>query len=201
MCTSGGHCSGWRPEVHTSHLSPRRRACVLHRRVAVKITLLTDDSLRLEPAPGMLTIEAPTASRSYSPFHMLASGLAMCTWSILQSWAENVKLGADPMDLVIEVSWTFVEEPHRIGAIALTFDWSSLPPARREAARRVAALCPIHTTLEHAPTITIAAAERAPLADARPAAAAAAGATASANGAAAAAPSRAPATSSSEARP
>jgi uncharacterized OsmC-like protein len=120
----------------------------------VKITLLTEESLRLEPTPGMLTIEAPTADRSYSPFHMLASGLAMCTWSILQSWASHVGLEAD--DLVIDVSWSFAEEPHRIGTIALTFDWPSLPATRRETARRVAAHCPIHRSFEHPPSVTIA---------------------------------------------
>ena len=45
----------------------------------MKITLLSEDSIRLEPIPGPMTIEAPSAEQSYSPFHMLASGLAYCT--------------------------------------------------------------------------------------------------------------------------
>ena len=92
-----------------------------------------------------MTIEALSADQAYSPFHMLASGLAVCTLSILHSWAETVGLSAD--DLAIEVSWTFAEEPHRIGELALALDWPSLPAARTRTAYRVAELCPIHHTL------------------------------------------------------
>ena len=115
------------------------------RRSPVKIVLLTDDSIRLEPEAGAMTIEAPSADRTYSPFHMLASGLAVCTFSILHSWAETVGLSAD--DLAIEVAWTFAEEPHRVGELALTLDWPSLPPQRTRTAYRVAELCPIHHTI------------------------------------------------------
>jgi uncharacterized OsmC-like protein len=101
----------------------------------------------------MLTIEAPTAEQSYSPYHMLGSGLAMCTFGVMQSWGANAGFGAD--DLVIDVAWTFRDQPHRVGTITLTFAWPSLPAARLPTARRVAALCPIHTTFEHPPTVTI----------------------------------------------
>ena len=80
----------------------------------MKITLLSDDAVRFDPGPGPLTIEAPIAERSYSPFHMLGSSLAVCTHSLLYSWATHAKLGAD--DLAVEVRWTFAEKPHRIGS-------------------------------------------------------------------------------------
>jgi uncharacterized OsmC-like protein len=119
----------------------------------VKITLLSEESLRLEGAGGPLTIEAESADQIYSPFHMLASGLAVCTYSILVSWATNAKMSAD--DLTIDVEWTFAEKPHRVGELHLTFDWPSLPADRTETARRVAALCPIHASFHHAPTISV----------------------------------------------
>ena len=121
----------------------------------MKITLLSEESIRLDGAGGPLTIEAESAEEVYSPFHMLASGLAVCTWSILESWATNAKLRPD--DLVIEVSWSFAERPHRVGDIRVTFEWPSLPAERVETARRVAALCPIHATLHHPPTVSIGA--------------------------------------------
>lgn len=124
----------------------------LHLSSRVKITLLSDESLRLEPVPGALTIEAPTADQRYSPYHMLASALAVCTFSVLESWASNRRLSVD--DLVIEVSWKFVERPHRVGEIDLLFAWPSLPADRRETVHRVAAVCPVHRTLEHAPRIS-----------------------------------------------
>ena len=119
----------------------------------MKITLLADDAVRLEPIPGPMTIEAPTAEMAYSPFHMLASSLATCTYSVIESWAHHAKLGLD--DLTIDVRWKFGEEPHRVSDIAVTFDWPSLPANRIAAARRVAGLCTIHATLHHPPHVSI----------------------------------------------
>ena len=125
----------------------------------MKLLLLSDDAIRLEPIAGPMTIEAATAEQTYSPFHMLASGLATCTFSVLHSWATHAKIGIE--DLAIEVRWTFAEEPHRVGAIDVRLDWPSLPPARGAAARRVAELCTVHATLMHPPTIAIGIAEHA----------------------------------------
>ena len=122
----------------------------------MKITLLSDDAIRLELIPGQLTIEAPSADTSYSPFHMLGSSLATCTLSVLHSWATHANIPVD--DLVIDVAWRFAEQPHRLGDITLTFRWPSLPENRRNAAKRAALLCPIHATLSHSPTIVIEAA-------------------------------------------
>lgn len=120
----------------------------------MQITLLTDDSVRLEQTDGPLTIEAPTAQQQYSPFHMLASGLAFCTHSVLTSWATHARINPD--DLAIEVRWEFVEKPHRIGIISMTLDWPSLPETRRKAAERAASLCAIHATLTHPPEMRVA---------------------------------------------
>jgi uncharacterized OsmC-like protein len=116
----------------------------------MKITLLSDESLYLEPGPDMLTIEAPTAERSYSPFHMVASGLALCTMSILQSWASNAKI--DTGDLRVEVRWSFAEKPHRVSDYRVRVLWPSLPEARRATAERVAGLCPVKLTLQTPPS-------------------------------------------------
>jgi uncharacterized OsmC-like protein len=125
----------------------------------MKITLLADDAIRLEPVAGPMTIEAASAETTYSPFHMLASSLATCTFSVIESWASHAKIPFD--DLVIDVRWTFGDEPHRVSDIAVTFDWKSLPANRVAAARRVAELCTIHATLHHPPHVTIEPAPRA----------------------------------------
>jgi uncharacterized OsmC-like protein len=119
----------------------------------VKIILLSDDAIRLEPDPGPMTIEALSADQLYSPFHMLASSLAFCTFSVLHSWAGTAKLSGD--DLAVEVRWSFAEDPHRVGEMQMRLDWPSLPAARNRVARRVAALCAIHATLHHPPTVTV----------------------------------------------
>ena len=119
----------------------------------MKLTLLSEDSIRLEPIPGPMTIEAPSAEQSYSPFHMMGGGLAYCTFSVMYAWAENAGLKAD--DLVIDVSWKFLEDPYRVGSFAIRFEWPSLPAKRLQAAKRVAEMCTIHATLHHPPSITI----------------------------------------------
>ena len=121
----------------------------------MKITLLAEDRIRLEPTPGALTIEAESAEMSYSPFHMLASSLASCTFSVMYSWATHAKLSVD--DLVIDVAWKFGDDPHRVSDIAVSFTWPSLPAARIAAAKRVAEMCTVHATLMHPPTIGISA--------------------------------------------
>jgi len=117
----------------------------------VKITLLSDDRIRLDGGAGPMTIEAESAETSYSPFHMLASSLATCTLSVLHAWATNAKLPAD--GLAVEVGWTFVEEPHRVGSMSLDIDWPGLPENRRAAAQRVADLCTVKVTLKHPPEL------------------------------------------------
>jgi uncharacterized OsmC-like protein len=119
----------------------------------VKITLLSDESIRLEATTGQLTIEAEAADQEYSPYQMLASGLAVCTFGVLQSWGSNAGVSAD--DLVIDVSWSFAEKPHRVGAMELTYQWPSLPEDRKGVAQRVAELCPVHKTLMQSPTMSI----------------------------------------------
>jgi uncharacterized OsmC-like protein len=122
----------------------------------LKITLLSDESIRLEPATGQLTVEAESANQEYSPYQMLASGLAVCTFGVMQSWASNIGVSAD--DLVIDVSWSFADNPHRVGAMELSYQWPSLPEDRKRVAQRVAELCPVHKTLMQSPSMTIRAA-------------------------------------------
>ena len=117
----------------------------------MKIRLLSDESIRVENDHGPMTVEAESAAQQYTPFHMLASGLALCTYNVIHSWATHAKL--DPADLAVEVSWKFSEKPHRVGSYAMRFVWPSLPEARRESALRAARLCPVHATLGHPPEL------------------------------------------------
>ena len=119
----------------------------------MKITLLEEYRLRYEPAPGPLTIDALAPDAPVTPYQLVAGGLAACTYAIMASWAEQAKLSAD--DLTLELTWGFVEKPHRLGNLDLRFEWPSLPAERLEAAKRVAARCPVHLSFEHAPSLGI----------------------------------------------
>jgi uncharacterized OsmC-like protein len=120
----------------------------------MKITLVADDAIHLDPVPGPMTIEAASEEMSYSPFHMLASALATCTFSVLHSWATHATIPVD--DLSLDVTWKFGEDPHRVSDMSVVMNWPSLPANRLAAAERVAALCTVHATLTHPPRIDIA---------------------------------------------
>jgi uncharacterized OsmC-like protein len=118
----------------------------------MKITLLSDDRIRVDGGAGPMSVEAESAEMTYSPYHMLASGLATCTLSVLHAWATNAKLPAD--GLAVEVGWSFVENPHRVGEMHVDIKWPGLPESRLAAAHRVADLCTVKATFAHPPTIT-----------------------------------------------
>lgn len=119
----------------------------------MKIVLEGDDRIRLEGGPEPLTIEADSAERVYSPFHMLGSALATCTYSVLHSWAEQARL--DTAGMAVAVEWEFAEEPHRVGRMKVELAWPGLPEQRRAAAERVIAICAVHQTLHHPPEMAI----------------------------------------------
>ena len=90
---------------------------------------------------------------TYSPFHMLASSLATCTFSVIYSWATHAKLSVD--DLASTCAGSSARS--RI-ASAISTSRSTGPPCpqnRVAAARRVAELCTVHATLHHPPHVTI----------------------------------------------
>ena len=119
----------------------------------MKITLTGEESLRIEPAPGPLTIEAQSHDQSYSAFHMLASALGTCTFSVLQSWATNKNIAAD--DLKVDVSWTFVEGEHRLGTMKVELVWPSLSAELWPRVIRAANLCGVYNTLTHPAEISV----------------------------------------------
>jgi uncharacterized OsmC-like protein len=133
----------------------------------MKITLLSDDAIRLEPVAGPLTIEAKSADMQYSPFQMVASGLASCTFSVLHSWASHAKLSID--DLAVEVRWGFADDPHRMSDIRVVLDWPSLPANRVAAARRASELCTIHATLGSPNAVVVRVANKESTGSAQPA--------------------------------
>lgn len=111
----------------------------------MRIILLSDARIRVEPSGTRLTVEAEDADAEFSPFHMLAGGLGACVYSLLYSWAVQAGLSAD--DLAIEVTWHFADDPYRVGRYDLVVQWPSLPEERRVAAARVVDHCPLHATL------------------------------------------------------
>ena len=118
----------------------------------MKITLTGEESLRIEPTPGPLSIEAQSHDQGYSPFHMLGSALGTCTLSVLQSWASNKNIAVD--DLKVDVSWTFIEGEHRLGSMKVGMAWPSLSAELWPRVIRAASLCGVHKTLANSVEIS-----------------------------------------------
>jgi len=119
----------------------------------MKITLTGEESLRLEASVDRLTIEAPTPDLHYSPFHMLGSALGGCTFSVLQSWAANKNI--DSSDLMIDVSWSFIEGQYQVESMKVELRWPTLSAELWPRAIRAASICGIHKTLTHPPKISV----------------------------------------------
>lgn len=115
----------------------------------MRIVLETEERIRLVADGAEFAIEPDGAG--LSPFHLLASSLATCTYSVLHGWAEQARLGVDGLE--IRVDWRLGGDPVRVAAIEMEIAWPGLPAARREAARRVAAHCTIHHTLTEATSV------------------------------------------------
>lgn len=119
----------------------------------MKITLLSESSLRIDASGDDLSVEADSYDRKYSPFHMLGSSIGTCTHAVLSSWAEQAKL--DVSSLTVQVAWNVDEKEHRVTDLRVSFEWPQLPPERERAAIRAAELCSIHRTLSHPPRLVV----------------------------------------------
>lgn len=130
---------------------PRSAEYLLPAFLVMRIQLTTDDSIRLTADDPGLSFE-PGDTMAVSPFHLLAASLASCTYSVLHSYGGQAGIPLD--SLAIEVSWDLAGDPFRVTSMDMILDWPALPPSRREAARRAAARCTIHNTLEHGSPVT-----------------------------------------------
>lgn len=100
--------------------------------------------------PGF-SVEPRDPSLVFSAMEMFAVSMALCTFSVLASYAEQID--ADTKDVVVGIRWDYAEDPARIGRIEMAIDWPALPESRRHAAERAAAHCTLHNTLEQPPSV------------------------------------------------
>jgi uncharacterized OsmC-like protein len=125
---------------------------------SVKIVLESETTLRVSGAETV-SIEAEGEDVSFSPFHMVAAGLATCTFSVLYTWAMHAHL--DAVDLEVAVAWQFgggdgTGEPARVERYEVRLIWPALPEQRHAAARKAAAQCTVHNTLEQGTSVDVA---------------------------------------------
>jgi uncharacterized OsmC-like protein len=99
-----------------------------------------------------LELVGDAGGEGFGPLQMFAASLALCTASVLHGYAHEVaKVGIE--GLSIRVRWSYDARPNRVGRIEMVVRWPELPEERLEPARRAAASCTVHHTLEHPPEL------------------------------------------------
>lgn len=112
----------------------------------------TELLLRNLGEPG-LHLHGDAGGEGFGALQMFAASLALCTASVLTTYAKNV-LKVDTQRLALGVRWEYAERPFRVGSMELVVRWPELPEDRVDAARRAAASCTVHRTLERPPDVT-----------------------------------------------
>ncbi len=102
---------------------------------------------------GAFHVHGDAGGQGFGALQMFAASLAMCTASVLATYAENV-LHVPIDQLRLRVRWSYAERPYRVGEIELDVHWPELPEDRLDAVRRAAAACTVHRTLERPPEVT-----------------------------------------------
>jgi len=145
---------------------------------AIAVTYLGRDQMRVEARGHVLFVDQPVVEggddTAVTPTEMFLSGLAACVGFYAERFLRRNQLGTVGVTVGCDYSWT--ENPHRIGAIALTVSAPGLTADKRDAFLRVIERCTLHNTLHEPPRLTIqldppqtAAASRAPQSETLPA--------------------------------
>lgn len=118
----------------------------------MRILMHSEEDLSIQDflAPEM-TVESHDPEAAFSALQMFATSMALCTFSVLFSYAETI--GVDPEPIAIRMRWSYAPNESRIDEIAMDIDWPGLPASRKTAAQRAAASCTVHRTLEHPPVV------------------------------------------------
>ncbi|HEV2125312.1 MAG TPA: OsmC family protein [Chloroflexota bacterium] len=115
----------------------------------MQLHILAHQHIRLKTAGDGLEV----IGESFGPLEMLATSLALCTASVVSTYAETAHL--DLTGLEVEVRWEYVDQPYRVGAYTMTLHLpATVPEARRRPIMRAAETCTVHNTLVHPPRIT-----------------------------------------------
>ena len=115
---------------------------ILHGEEDLEFAQFTEVGMDLEPRD-------PDAQ--YSAPQMFATSLAICTYSVLHAYGEQIDTASD--DIAIRVSWDYADRSRRIANIRMKLNWPALPDSRIEAAQRAAEHCLIHETLAQPPRV------------------------------------------------
>ncbi|MEJ2646155.1 MAG: OsmC family protein [Gammaproteobacteria bacterium] len=116
----------------------------------MKILLHTEEDLEFQSfdQPG-LEVEPRDPDAHYSALQMFATSVALCTYSVLASYADTIDVS--DADMTMRIKWSYADDPFRIGHMDMDIRWPGVPDSRIKAARAAANHCTLHHTLEQPP--------------------------------------------------
>lgn len=124
---------------------------------SISVRYLGGDRLHIETRGHELTTDQPAddggEDTAPTPTELFLGGLAGCIGFYAQRFLRRHGLPAD--GLGVTCSYTWAENPHRVGSIDLAVDAPGLTADRREAFSRVIEHCTVHNTLRQPPEVRI----------------------------------------------
>ncbi|HZQ49976.1 MAG TPA: OsmC family protein [Candidatus Dormibacteraeota bacterium] len=93
-----------------------------------------------------------------TPTELFVAGLAACAGYYAERFLRRHAVPAAGLE--VRCGYTWSENPHRVGAIAIKVDAPGLPDLLRPAFIRVVEHCTVHNTLVQPPAITLEVAHR-----------------------------------------
>lgn len=88
-----------------------------------------------------------------TPTELFVASLAACVGHYAQRFLRRHGMSTEGLRVSCDYSWA--ENPHRVGAIDLVVTAPGLVDAKREAFARVIDHCAVHTSITHAPAISV----------------------------------------------
>lgn len=88
-----------------------------------------------------------------TPTELFIAGLAGCIGFYAERFLRRHGLPVDGLEVRCRYRWA--ENPHRVGAIAITVDAPGLTRDKRPAFERVVEHCTVHNTLQNPPKVTL----------------------------------------------
>jgi putative redox protein len=123
----------------------------------ITVTHEERDRLRIVVRGHELFADQPESDGGWdtapTPTEIFVAGLAACTAFYAERFLRRHRLSTEGLSVRCNYSW--VEKPHRVGAIELVVDAPGLTAERKEAFERVVQHCTVHTTLEYQPAIAL----------------------------------------------
>jgi len=123
----------------------------------VRVTSEGGDRLTIRVRGHSMHADQPVADgggdTGPTPTEIFVAGLAACIAYYAERFLRRSRLSTEGLE--VDCSYSWAENPHRVGAIDVSVSAPGLSDERRDAFTRVIDHCTVHNTLREPPSITV----------------------------------------------